>query len=442
MANRRYLHLNLVANDLTLHVGAPAYAAKHEPDTAMTDPFERLMAYGHQGDEGLFTGIFLGDVPGMQQSPAFDGGPAEPIVALTAMARETTYVGLIATASTTFYDPYTLARLMASLDQASDGRAGLNAVTTVGDSLAANYSRTSHPDRETRYRRATEFLDVTAKLWAGREVRVDRDGVTRFYAPPINHVGEHFQVAGGLNVAPSRQGRPMVAQAGGSGPGIVVAAKHADMVFTAAPTPDVARGYREDLDKALVDHGRNAGECPAMPGLTAYIGRTKAEAEEKIRALDEYVPWELIAPGAIGQFGIKIPYDSIDDRFPFELLPKPADVEKTVKSTFGNYVGIYTWVEQHPGCTVKDVAAQSVGRGGSQHRKFVGSYDEIVDDLQQWYDDGYVGGFNMMFPTGPTGLAGCQEFIDEVIPRLIDRGIYRSTPDERTLRERFGGTLR
>ncbi|MCK8672461.1 NtaA/DmoA family FMN-dependent monooxygenase [Rhodococcus sp. HM1] len=436
MANRRYLHLNLVGNDINLHFGAPAYEQRHRADTALTDPFERLMAYGRLGDEGLFTAVFLGDVPGMPNSPAFDGGPAEPITALSAMARETAHVGLIATASTTFFDPYTLARLIASLDQASDGRAGLNAVTTVGDAHALNYSRDGHPDREIRYRRAMEFLDVTAALWANREVRRDPDGVTRFYATPIDHKGESFSVRGSLNVAPSRQGRQLVAQAGGSGPGIKVAARHADMVFTAATTRERAAQYREDLDKALADAGRPAGSVPAVPGLIPYIGRTAREAEEKMHALDDYVPWESVAPKALAQFGLEVPYDSVDDRFPLELLPKPSDVEATVKSTFGNYVGLYDWIDAHPGATVRDVAAQSLGRGGAQHRKFVGSYDDIVDDLDRWFTDGNVGGFNLMFPVGP---ASVREFIDEVVPRLIDRGIHRGTSDERPLRERFAG---
>jgi FMN-dependent oxidoreductase (nitrilotriacetate monooxygenase family) len=435
MSERRYLHLNLVANDLNLHHGAPSYEHAVDPAAAARGPFARLMEYGRFGDEGLFTAIFLGDVPGMMSSPAFDGGPAEPIVAMTAMAQHTQHVGLIATCSTTFYDPYTLARLVASLDQASDGRAGLNAVTTTGDQLALNYSMTSHPDRETRYRRADEFLEVLRALWANREVRKDPDGVTRYYADPVEHDGEAFQVRGPLNVAPSRQGRPLIAQAGGSGPGVRVAARHADMVFTNATTPDTAAAYRVELDNALAEVGRPKGDLPAVPGLIPFVGRTKAEAEEKLRTLDEYVPWDQLAPFAIGQFGFNVPFDSVDDPFPAELLPKPSDVEKTIKSTFGNYVGLYNWIQDNPGLTVKDVTAQSIGRGGAQHRKFIGSYDDIADDFVQWHETGSVGGFNLMFPAGASSI---REFIDEVIPRLVDRGIYRKTPDDRPLRERFG----
>ena len=232
MSERRYLHLNLVANDINLHQGAYAYEREH--GIAERSTFERLLEYGKFGDQGLFTALFIGDIPGLQGSPAFDGGPAEPITALTAIAQHTRHVGLIATASTTFYDPYNLARLLASLDQASDGRAGYNAVTSVIDDFALNYSLQHHLDREERYARADEFLDVLRSLWQNRELRQDRDGRTRFYAEPINHRGKWFQVSGPLNIAPSRQGRPLIAQAGGSGAGVRVAANSSHLAKKSA----------------------------------------------------------------------------------------------------------------------------------------------------------------------------------------------------------------
>lgn len=432
MSPRRYMHLNLVANDINLHQGAYKYEQAHGIPERNT--FERLLEYGRFGDEGLFTALFIGDIPGLNGSPAFDGGPAEPITALTAISQHTRHVGLIATASTTFYDPYNLARLLASLDQASDGRAGYNAVTSVIDQFAQNYSLEQHLDREARYRRADEFLDVLRALWDNRTVRRDPDGLTRFYAEPINHRGNRFQVAGALNIAPSRQGRPLIAQAGGSGPGIKVAAKHAEMVFTNSSTREGAAAYRESLDKALVEQGRAPGSVPPIPGLIPYLGRTAKEAEEKLHELDSHVNWEPIAPFALGQFGIEVPFEDIDDAFPTELLPRPEDVEKTIKSTFGNYVGLFNWIQERPGVTVREVVAQAVGRGGATHRKFVGSYDDLVEDFAAWHADGNVGGFNLMFSAGAQAI---REFIDEVVPRLIDRGIYRSTPHDRPLRERF-----
>lgn len=428
----RYLHLNLVANDINLHQGAYAYEQAH--GIAERSTFERLLEYGRFGDEGLFTALFVGDIPGLNGSPAFDGGPAEPITALTAISQHTRHVGLIATASTTFYDPYNLARLLASLDQASDGRAGYNAVTSVIDDFALNYSLTAHLSREERYARADEFLEVLTGLWENRELRRDADGRTRFHAEPINHRGNLFAVAGPLNVAPSRQGRPLIAQAGGSGPGIAVAARHAEMVFTNSSTRSSAASYRAALDAALVARGRAAGSVPAIPGLIPYLGRTPTEAQEKLSELDSFVDWAPIAPFALGQFGIDIPLGDLDAPFPVASLPKPADVEKTIKSTFGNYVGLYNWIQQHPGVTVRAVVAQAVGRGGATHRKFVGTYDDFVDDLAAWFADGNVGGFNLMFSAGAQSI---REFIDDVVPRLIDRGIYRSTPDDRPLRERF-----
>ena len=432
MPDHRYLHLNLVANDINLHQGA--YRTEQAHGVPQRTTFERLLEYGRFGDEGLFTALFVGDIPGMQGSPAFDGGPAEPITALTAISQHTKHVGLIATASTTFYDPYNLARLLASLDQASDGRAGYNAVTSVIDDFALNYSLEHHLDREERYRRADEFLDVLRALWDNRELRRDPDGLTRFYADPINHRGNLFQVAGPLNISPSRQGRPLIAQAGGSGPGIKVAATHADMVFTNSSTRESAATYRESLDEALIERGRAPGSVPPIPGLIPYLGRTVADAEEKLAELDSHVDFAPIAPFALGQFGIDIPLDDIDAPFPTAALPAPDDVEKTIKSTFGNYVGLYHWIMERPEVTVREVVAQAVGRGGATHRKFVGSYDAFVDDLAAWHGDGNIGGFNLMFSAGAESI---REFIDEVVPRLIDRGIYRPTPFDCPLRERF-----
>lgn len=432
MSDRRPLHLNLVANDINLHQGA--YRYEQANGVAERSTFERLIEYGRYGDEGLFTALFVGDIPGLQGSPAFDGGPAEPITALTAISQHTKHVGLIATASTTFYDPYNLARLLGSLDQASDGRAGYNAVTSVIDQFALNYSLTHHLDREQRYQRADEFLHVLRGLWDHRELRRDPDGLTRFYADPIDHQGNLFQVTGPLNIAPSRQGRPLIAQAGGSGAGIRVAATHAEMVFTNSATRDTAAEYRATLDKALVAQGRAPGSVPAIPGLIPYLGRTAKEAQDKLHALDNFVDWAPIAPFALGQFGIDVSYGDVNDPFPAEVLPKPAEVEATIKSTFGNYVGLYNWIQERPGVTVREVVAQAVGRGGATHRKFVGSYDDIVDDFAAWHTDGNVGGFNLMFSAGSQSI---REFIDEVVPRLIDRGIYRSTPHDRPLRERF-----
>jgi FMN-dependent oxidoreductase (nitrilotriacetate monooxygenase family) len=432
MAEKRYLHLNLVANDINLHQGAYKYEQAHGVPERGT--FERLIEYGTFGDEGLFTALFVGDIPGLNGSPAFDGGPAEPITALTAISQHTKHVGLIATASTTFYDPYNLARLLASLDQASDGRAGYNAVTSVIDQFALNYSLKQHLDREARYARADEFLDVMRALWDNRSLRLDADGLTRFYAEPINHQGNLFEVTGPLNVAPSRQGRPLIAQAGGSGAGIRVAAKHAEMVFTNSSTRESAAEYRETLDKALVEQGREPGSVPPIPGLIPYLGKTTKEAEEKLAELDSYVNWGPIAPFALGQFGLEFTYGDINDPFPVHELPRPADVEKTIKSTFGNYVGLYNWIQERPGVTVREVVAQAVGRGGATHRKFVGTYDALVDDFAAWHEDGNVGGFNLMFSAGSAAI---REFVDEVVPRLIDRGIYRPTPADRPLRERF-----
>ncbi|WP_457966974.1 NtaA/DmoA family FMN-dependent monooxygenase [Arthrobacter sp. D1-29] len=434
MSDGRRLHLNIVGNELNLHQGARAFERDNGGGPDRTSAFGPILEMGKLADEGLFTAMFLGDIAGSIGSPAIDDGAPEPLTAMAALSRETKNLGFIATASTSFYDPYNIARLVGSLDLISEGRAGMNAITSAADFWALNYSQTQHLDREARYKRADEFLDVIKALWDNRDFRTDPDGIRRFYSEPINHTGENFQVTGPLNVHPSRQGRPLIAQAGGSGPGINVAAKHADMVFTNAYSRESAKTYRASLDEALAKHGRAAGSAPAIPGLIPYIAKTAREAEERMHALDDYIDWESIAPYALMEFGIQYTYNSVNDPFPVEVLPNPEDVKDTLKSVFGNYVGLWNHVQANPGLTVRDLVAHAMVRGGAQHRKFVGSYDDFADELVDWFEDGNIGGFNLMFPTGSMWL---QEFVDEAVPRLIDRGIYRSTPDTRVLRERF-----
>lgn len=438
MSRSRHLHVNLVGNAINNHPAWSSYERRTGQAPERANPHAELMEMAAHADEGLFTAIFVGDVSGTDASdpvPVFDGGVPEPITALTAVAGVTKHVGLIPTASTTFYDPYTLGRLIGSLDQISDGRAGFNAVTS-SDNFAVNYSKPNHPDREARYQIADEFLEAITGLWERRELRKGEDGRTQFFASRIDHKSEHFEIRGPLNVAPSRHGnRPLISQAGGSGPGIRVAAKHADLVFTNFATFQNSISYREELNRALAALGKPADSVPLFPGVVPWLGKTRAEAEEKRRALDDAYDLNSIAPHVFRSFGIEYSYTSLEDSFPTEVLPDPKTSQDKIRGAYGNYVGLYSWIMERPGVTVREVASATLG--GWHHRKFVGSYDEFVDDLASWFEGGYADGMNIMPPMGAVSV---KEYVDEVVPRLIDRGIHRSTPDSRPLRERVVGT--
>lgn len=430
--NDKQMHINLVANLNTAHDGLAGYQRDHGVENSAASVLDTYRDYARVAEEGNFTSFFLGDTAAAMGAPVSDGGAPEPITALTAVAGVTENLGVLATMSTTFYDPYNVARLVGSLDQVSDGRAGWNAVTSASAVAAPNFSYAEFPGREARYAMAEEFVDVVASLWRNREIRTDAQGDKRFFAESIDFVGTHFQVKGPLNVAPSRQGSPLIAQAGGSGPGIRLGARYADLLFTNANSIDDALAYKAELRKALVAVGRDRRDLPVMPGVAPYLAKTARDAEEFKQELDSHLNYEQLVPRALAGFGIDFEWDDVNDPFPVEVLPDPDKDSVAVKNSLGNYRGLHTWVMSTPGVTIKQVAAQTAG--GWTHRKFVGSYDDFVDDAERWFRSGAADGFSLIAPIGVPSL---RDFVDEVVPRLERRGIYRNSPDDRPLRARF-----
>jgi FMN-dependent oxidoreductase (nitrilotriacetate monooxygenase family) len=427
---RGHFHLSLVPTTNTLHDGWETYARQR--GIGHLDAVDHYLQCARLAEEGNFTLVFLGDTASAVSAPVADTGAPEPVTSLTAIAAVTRNLGLVGTISTTFYEPYNVARLIGSLDQISGGRAGWNAVTSATEAAALNFSYDAHLPRETRYEIADEFIEVVNALMRNRELRCTDDGVPRYYARPIDHVGKYFRVKGPLNVAPSRQGRPLLAQAGGSGPGIRVGAKHADIIFTNANSQKDAATYRAALDAALVEVGRAPRSVPVLPGVSPYLGRTKAEAISLKRELDAFLDVEALAPAALAAFGIEYSYRSVDDPFPVDVLPDPARAPASIRNSLGNYTGLYTWITERPGVTVREVVGQTAG--GWTHRNFVGSYDEFADEIESWYREGLADGFSIL---APRGIESVRECVEEIVPRLIDRGIYRAEPDERPLRHRF-----
>lgn len=432
------LHLNLLPNTNLLHNGLGRYQVEQGRSSEHpTQIMDLYLEYGKLAEAGMFTSFFLADTPGALGTPIADAGSPEPVTALTAVAGVTRHLGLIATMSTTFYDPYNVARLIGSLDLISNGRAGVNAVTSSSDISALNYSLDKHPDRDVRYARADEFLTILGQLFRNREVKHNDFGNPQLFGEPIDYKGRFFSVRGPLNVAPSRQGAPVIAQAGASGQGVIVGAKHADLIFTNANSKGSALRYRDELNKALVAVGRRVDSVPVLPGVTPYLGRTSKEAHELKEELDSYLDHEALAPDVLKGFGIEYSYTTLDDPFPLADIPQPEEIMNEIKSAYGNYLGLYNWIKDHPGVTVRQVASQTAG-GGFSHRKFIGSYDEFVDDMIDWVDSGAVEGFTVI---PALGIPSLRAVVDEVVPRLIDRGVYPSTPDNRPLKQRFTAAI-
>lgn len=360
------------------------------------------------------------------------GGPQwflEPLTAMAAMARATERIGLISTVSSTFYTPFHAARMLASLDHISGGRMGWNLVTSMFDTEARNHGFEAMPPAEARYARAAEFAETVLALWdswADDALRYDREG--RFADPDkvraIDHHGAHFRVDGPLNVPRPPQGHPVLFQAGASGPGRDLAARHAEAIYAVAYDLPSAQAYYSDIQSRVRAVGRKP--VPIMPGLVTYVAPTEAEAQARQSALDALLPTEdsLIQLGQfIGQDCRDWPLDArVPDLPPLEEFPGPK----------GRYATIQRIIEcEAP--TLRQLLGRLAAGGG--HCTMVGTPEGIADRMQHWIEAGGADGFNLMPPSLPDSI---EDFIDHVVPVLQARGLFRRAYAGRTLREHLG----
>jgi FMN-dependent oxidoreductase (nitrilotriacetate monooxygenase family) len=385
-------------------------------------------------ERGKLDSLFLADSPvlwgdiGRRPSAAL-----EPTLLLTALAGVTRHIGLIATASTTYNEPYNLARRFASLDHISGGRAGWNIVTTAGLDAAQNFNRTQLPSHRDRYDRAAEFVEVSLRLWdswADDAVLADKAaGVwgddNRLYPP--QHVGPHFRVAGALNLPRSPQGHPLLVQAGSSENGRGFAARYAEAVFTAQQTLADAQAFYTDLKRRAAALGRDPDTVKILPGIVPAIAATKREALALEEELDR-----LIKPDyAKRQLAEQLRVDPAELDLDREL-PDGLPAEDEIEGAKSRYTLIVTLARRER-LTVR----QLIGRlgGGRGHRTFAGTPELVADAIQHWFDNGAADGFNIMPPVLPRGLA---DFVDHVVPILQRRGLFRTDYEGTTLRDHYG----
>jgi len=354
----------------------------------------------------------------------------EPITLLSALAAVTRHLGLVATATTTYNEPYTLARQFASLDQISGGRAGWNLVTSNNEAEALNYNREQHYAHADRYDRAVEFAEVVVGLWDSWEddafVRDQKSGV--FFDPgklhALNHRGTHFSVRGPLNVARSPQSRPVLVQAGASDTGRELAARTAELVFTAQTTFEQGREFYADLRSRLARYGRSQDAVKIMPGFYPVVGRTETEAREKFDVLQS-----LIHPSvgvAVLEHTIGIP-----DLGTYPLdgpVPEMPDTNGPLSRQ-----RLLLEAARRDRLTLWELCLLNAGPRG--HLMAVGTPGQIADVMEHWFNDGAADGFNVM----PAWLPGSlTDFVDMVIPELQRRGLFRTEYEGMTLRENLG----
>ncbi|SHN75873.1 LLM class flavin-dependent oxidoreductase [Bradyrhizobium erythrophlei] len=428
-----HMHINLFIQGRGHHEAA----WRHPKSSALplTD-IRYTVELAQKAEASLFDSIFLADVLGLWndvESTPFNW--LEPITALAAVAMATRRIGLIATCSTTYTEPYNLARQFASLDHISGGRAGWNIVTTWSPQAGANFGHIGQVGHADRYERAEEFMTVVKGLWdswADDAVLDDRAGgryADRTRVKAIDHKGPHFPVVGPLNMPRAPQGRPVFVQAGSSDTGKKFAARHAEAVFTAHLDQGAAKAFYADLKGLVAAEGRDPRHVVILPGINPVIGSTEAEAARYEAELNELSDPEVGRHRLSQRFGghdfSQLPLDaplSVDD------FPDPSKNEAS-RSRTEAVVALVK--KERP--TLRQLLAKLAGARG--HFTAAGSPEMIADIMQDWFETGAADGFNLMPPVLPHQL---DLFISEVVPLLRKRGLFRDAYEGETLRSHFG----
>jgi len=417
------------------------------PGALPTDmEFEEIVHMARVAERGKFDMLFFQDSAAVAPAYYLSGGKAEalaeaarcvrlePLTLLAALATVTTRLGLISTATTTYNDPFSIARKFATIDHISKGRAGWNLVTSQNEDEAQNFSQDAHMDHALRYERAQEFYDVVTGLWdSWEDDAVIRDHATGRYIDPaklhlLNHKGKHFNVRGPLNVARPPQGYPVIAQAGSSDPGCELAARTADVVFTAQVELGEGQQFYRGLKARMARYGRHPDHLKIMPGIRYVLGATQGEAQAK---------YDQMVAGASEEAALasvqRLAGDLDLRRFPLDgPLPDlpPSNAAKARQKMLIDLA------------RRENLSIRALGRRFTfslGHLVYVGTPAGLADMMEEWFTEGAADGFTMLSPYYTKPL---EEFVDTVIPELQRRGLFRTEYEGATLRENLGVPFR
>ncbi|MEV6361062.1 LLM class flavin-dependent oxidoreductase [Nocardia asteroides] len=428
--SRRTFHLNA----FLMGVGHHEAAWRHpRTDAHRVLDVRHFQELARIAERGKLDSVFFADT--LAVGPRIERNTLavfEPVTLLSAIAAVTERIGLIATASTSYNEPFNLARKFASLDHISGGRAGWNIVTSGSADEARNFGLDAIPEHARRYERAAEFVDVAVALWDSWESEaIVLDTEAGVFADPsrvhtLDYAGERFRVRGPLNSPRGPQGRPLLVQAGSSESGKEFAAQRAEAVFTAQRTVEEGVRFSHDLKARLAKYGRGEHELKVLPGLVPFI----ADTTEQARALEQEFT-DLISPDyALRQLSSMLGVDLTAHALDAPLPPLPAESEiEGGKSRFT----LVKELAETEDLTVR----QLIGKlgGGRGHRTFAGTPEQVADELQTWFEAGAADGFNIMPPYLPGGL---EVFVDRVVPILQERGLFRTDYESTTLRGHYG----
>jgi N-acetyl-S-(2-succino)cysteine monooxygenase len=404
-----------------------------ESDLQASWDVQHYVELARTAERGKFDSIFFADGPAIQGDLRYRPvGTLDPLILLPAIAAATRHIGLVATASTTYNEPYNLARRFSSLDHVSHGRAGWNIVTTAGSDAAQNFGLDETPLHKVRYERATEFVEICLKLWdSWEDDYLIGDKATGRFANGervhhIEHAGKYFRVRGPLNVPPSPQRHPLLVQAGSSEDGRAFAARFAEAVFTAQQTLEDGQAFYRDLKQRTAAAGRNPDHVKILPGLVPVIGGTEEEAQRREKELAE---WQIPA------YGLRQLSQLLGQEITEAELDRPLRALGDVQSVQGHQsrFQVVTELARRDNLTVRELLVR-LG-GGRGHRTFTGTPEQIANTIEEWFTSGAADGFNVMGPVLPSSLTA---FVDHVIPILQERGLFRREYTGASLREHYG----
>ena len=422
---KRQMHLGLFILGTGSHVAGWRYPGAVDS----FQDFPAIQEIGRTAERGKFDLIFMGDnlYADAAAHPSYTLR-LEPLTMLAALATSTSHIGLGATVSTTYSDPFTVARVFASLDHISNGRAAWNAVTTANPTTAANFG-TTHPDHARRYEMAGEFLDVVKGLWDGwADDAIVADRTSGLYIDPlrlrsIDHEGAFFKVKGPLNIGRCPQGHPVVLQAGGSEAGQALAARTADIVFSVVQDIDEAKAGYASLKNRLPEFGRKAEDVTVLPGVMPIVGLTDKEAFEKLNVLQSFVSGSNALAILSDRFGQDMSAYDLDGPIPDIALP----------DSYHSFASVMLAKARRENMTLRDLYNVTAAARG--HWVIYGTPQRIADTFEEWFTGGLADGFVVM----PAYFPGAfDDFVDRVVPELQRRGLYRREYAGTTLRSHLG----
>jgi FMN-dependent oxidoreductase (nitrilotriacetate monooxygenase family) len=424
------LALNVGLFGLGMHPAA--WRDRDGPATDFLDP-DYFLAVARIAEEAKFHAIFMPDTIAVEEEhynrPNL--GAMTPTLVQALLAGATRHVGLVATATTTYNDPYGLARRFQTLDHLSKGRAGWNVVTTFAPTTAANFGAAPLPDSAERYERAEEFVDVVKALWLSweRDALVGDKESGVFARPervhPVAHHGKYFSVHGPSTLPRSPQTHPVLFQAGSAQAGRELAARAVDAVFTVQNTLEDARAYYADIKVRARRHGRKPEAIKVLPGLLPIIGATEAEARQIKQRLDELGGDAELKKLAL-RLGVRVEDLDLDKPLPLAQIRSNTGF----KGSEG-FRDAATHLAEQQGLTVREL----LYRNGGGHLQVVGTPTQLADTMETWFRAKAADGFNLVIDVQTEGLV---RFAESVVPILQQRGLFQKEYRGTTLRENLG----